>query len=181
MTQHLIQLPEKTAAATFGFLNVLELPALGYCGGLLVVSSIGRPLEFHCTTPVRPNRTQQIMYGQTYLSYLFSDQIGTALVDKIKQPPAIFVTQSPDLLPISEAVDAPVMLQPESNKTPFDGRGLKSITVHDRECWYVNVPEQQIDRLEHHVLKFTSRLPLDEPFERIAQAIEEAHAVIRAA
>ncbi|MCA9043520.1 MAG: hypothetical protein KDA69_04320, partial [Planctomycetaceae bacterium] len=47
-----------------GFLQVTLTPS-GYVGGLLVTNRQGRPLEFQCTTPVQPNRTQEILYGPT--------------------------------------------------------------------------------------------------------------------
>ena len=77
---------------SFGFLTVVELPGIGHSGGLLIVSQIGRPIEFHCTAPVGANRAQEIMYGKTYNGFLYSDQIGTALVDKTKKRPHVFVT-----------------------------------------------------------------------------------------
>jgi hypothetical protein len=43
-----------------GFLTAVEEAEGGVVGGLLVTNRFGRPLEFQCTTPVRPNRTQQI-------------------------------------------------------------------------------------------------------------------------
>ena len=39
-----------------GFLTVVELPQYGLCGGLLVVNAAARPLEFHCTAPVKADR-----------------------------------------------------------------------------------------------------------------------------
>ena len=44
-----------------GFLMAFEVPQRGFVGGLLVTNHFGRPLEFQCTTPVQPNRTQQIL------------------------------------------------------------------------------------------------------------------------
>ncbi|MEL7497298.1 MAG: hypothetical protein AAFN77_06775 [Planctomycetota bacterium] len=176
------QLPEKLSQVTFGFFDVIELPELGYCGGLLIVSSIGRPLEFHCTAPVSTNRTQQIMYGQTYLGFLYADQIGGALIDRLKQPPAIMMVQNAELLPISEMVDgAVVMFEPRESTKAFDGVGLHHFETEQHRCWIVNHKPEQVDTLTTHVSSFAEKLPLDEPMERIAQAIEEAHSVLRAA
>ena len=44
-----------------GFLTILEHDQLGYVGGYLILNSAGRPLEFHCSAPVKPNRAQQIL------------------------------------------------------------------------------------------------------------------------
>jgi hypothetical protein len=52
-----------------GFLRVISIEA-GYVGGLLVTNRIGRPMEFQCTTPVRPNKTQEVLYGPTLESFI---------------------------------------------------------------------------------------------------------------
>jgi len=171
-----------TTKATLGFISVIDLPSVGHCGGLLTVSHLGRPLEFHCTTPVAVNRAQQIIYGQTYQGFLYAEQIGAALVDKIKLFPQIILTTCPDMLPVSEIVDAPVILvEDETDEAKFDGTGLKHFTIDQSQYWCVNTSAELLPAVELHLKKFVAKLPIDEPFERIAQAIEEAHSVFRAA
>ena len=58
-----------------GFLTVVTIPDQGLVGGYLVLNAAARPLEFHCTTPVRANRAQEILYGPTLRPYLFGEQI----------------------------------------------------------------------------------------------------------
>lgn len=174
--------PNSINLQTFGFLTVVELSALGYCGGLLIVSSNGRPIEFHCTAPVSANRAQEIMYGKTYHGFLYSDQIGMALVDKAKHQPTLFITDCSDVLPMTELMDAPlVYAEPQSISSPFDGRGLAKIEIQDQQVYCANVRRDAIGPIEQSVAAFAERLPLDEPFERIRQALEEAHSVCRAA
>lgn len=178
---NIFEFPENAADTSFGFLSVVELPQLGFCGGLLVVSSIGRPVEFHCTAPVKPNRTQQIMYGQTYRSFLYSDQIATALIQKLKAQPTIFVSDSHLLLPLAESLDAPlVLLENESFEGWSEAEELHEFEVIEQRCWSPKYPRETSTVLEKRLHAFAGKLPLDEPIERIAQAIEEAHAVLRA-
>src|SRR5438034_1245608 len=75
-----------------GFLTVLEHAQQGLMGGYLVLNESGRPLEFHCTTPIKPNRAQQILYGPTLEPYLFGEQIGKALVSKSAVDPLLICT-----------------------------------------------------------------------------------------
>ncbi len=167
---------------TFGFLTVVELPTLGHCGGLLVVSQIGRPIEFHCTAPVGSNRAQEIMYGKTYRGFLFSDQIGIALVDKTRHHPTFFVTDRPEMLPITELIDTPLILAETSDtQEPFDGRGLSRFDIDGQTVYFANAQASQVDAIRRGTESFVRKLPLEEPFERIRQAIEEAHSVFRAA
>src|SRR5262249_7230983 len=60
--------PSTTSPPNVGFLTVLQEPS-GYLGGYLVTNLWGRPLEFRLTSAVQPNKVQQILYGDTLLSY----------------------------------------------------------------------------------------------------------------
>ena len=70
-----------------GFLTVLEHPQHGLFGGYLVLNAAARPLEFHCTAPIKPNRAQEILYGPTLQSFLYGEQIGRTLLEKAKNSP----------------------------------------------------------------------------------------------
>ncbi len=91
-----------------GFLTAVEVPERGYVGGLLVTNHFGRPLEFQCTAPVRPNRTQEILYGPTLVPYLLGDLIGRTLIEKVGIKPHLVLTERNDLLPLRELVSIPV-------------------------------------------------------------------------
>ena len=67
---------------TLGFLTVVEHPQYGLFGGYLVLNTAGRPLEFHCTAPIKPNRAQEILYGPTLESFLYGEQIGQTLINQ---------------------------------------------------------------------------------------------------
>ncbi len=74
-----------------GFLTVIEDPQQGLFGGYLVLNMAGRPLEFHCTAPIQPNRAQQILYGPTLQPYLFGEQIAQTLFTKAKTQPLVLL------------------------------------------------------------------------------------------
>src|SRR5262245_21892116 len=57
-------------STAIGFYTVVAHEQHGLFGGLLVLNRNGRPLEFHCTAPLKPNRAQEILYGATLESYL---------------------------------------------------------------------------------------------------------------
>ena len=80
-------IPAKPALC-LGFLTVVENETLGLIGGYLLLNAAGRPLEFHCTAPVKPSRTQEILYGPTLRPYLLAEVIGQALVAGSELPAA---------------------------------------------------------------------------------------------
>jgi hypothetical protein len=91
-----------------GFLTAIEIPDRGYVGGLLVTNHFGRPLEFQCTAPLKPNRTQEILYGPTLVPYVLGDLIGRTLIEKVGVKPHIVLTERQELLGLRELVQIPV-------------------------------------------------------------------------
>src|SRR5438067_12582257 len=97
--------PSTKSADCLGFLTVVENAELGLLGGYLLLNAAGRPLEFHCTAPVKPNRTQEILYGPTLKPYLYGEQIGRTLLEKSKLKPIIVCTDSEPVLAVREVTD----------------------------------------------------------------------------
>src|SRR4051794_34263673 len=97
-----------------GFLTAVEIPDRGFVGGLLVTNQFGRPLEFQCTAPLRPNRTQEILYGPTLVPYILGDLIGRTLLEKVAVKPHLVLTERDDLLSLRNVVSIPVAFIEES-------------------------------------------------------------------
>ena len=81
-----------------GFMATVEVEGRGYVGGLLVTNQNGRPLEFQCTTPVKPDRTQEILYGAMLRPWLLGELIGCTLLNRVSIKPDIVLTGDPDVL-----------------------------------------------------------------------------------
>src|SRR6476660_1613426 len=103
---------------TFGFLSMLEFAEHGYFGGYLIVSLLGRPLEFHCTMPVRPSHAQRILYGPTLEPYLLGEQIAGALLDVSKLTPSMILTNREATLHARPRAGAPIAWLIEKPKQP---------------------------------------------------------------
>jgi hypothetical protein len=175
--------PQARPPASFGFISVREIEDVGYCGGLLIVSHLGRPLEFHCSVPIQPNRAQQILYGQTYPTYLFCEQIGLALIDKAKSTPNLFLANSKHLLALNAMVSVPVVaLRNDAEPLPINEE-VQLISLGPQQVWYPSHAFEEMElnhqRIVELLNQFSKSLTLDEPFERIEKAIEEAQAVAR--
>lgn len=170
------------ASISYGFLQIVSDEAIGHTGGLLLVDQDAKPTEFHCTAPVSENSTQKILYGETWASHVFCDLIGAALVEKSSCMPELLFIGQPELIQLAGKVAPPVLM------VKRDG-GETANQNHPAEF-----PEMLIDGLTVSVLskdlvqfqfakeacdRFTTSLTLDEPFERIRQAIGEAQQVAR--
>ena len=95
---------------TLGFLTVVEHSQYGLFGGYLILNTAGRPLEFHCTAPIKPNRAQEILYGPTLEAFLYGEQIGQTLIGQSSVPPLLVCTDREPALAAREHVSAPVVL-----------------------------------------------------------------------
>jgi hypothetical protein len=180
-----------------GFLTVVEHPQFGLFGGYLLLNPAGRPLEFHCTAPIKPNRAQEILYGPTLQAFLYGEQIGKTLIHQASIAPMLICTDQEPALAAREHVAAPVALvlpptdepPPESAAEP--GRLLRLDAAHG------GVPRLASFRLGRNRLALPERAEEDrrliterladladlfdlaEPFQRIRDAIEEAQQAVR--
>jgi hypothetical protein len=186
---------DTSSQEALGFFTVLEHDQHGLVGGYLLLNTAGRPLEFHCTAPVKPNRAQQILFGPTLESYLYGEQIGQTLLSKSSVTPLAVCTDVERALSVREYVPLPVALvlpaESASDAAP----------ASPRQGWRVDPPHRKLAQLHTFEIganrlavgggrdadrqTITQRLEglanfdLREPFERIREAVEEAHKVAR--
>lgn len=170
---------------TLGFLTVLDVESFGACGGLLIVNPIGRPIEFHCTAPVSASRTQEILYGISLKSFLYCEQIGKTLMDQAKSKIDLVITDQPELRGLETGPEQAVVLlidKSESSNSPANFNDSIKIEIKSEsvfEAVAFGCDSQQSQAVSMWLNRFNETLPLDEPFERIEQAIDEAQAVAR--
>lgn len=92
-----------------GFLTAIQIPERGFVAGLLVTNRFGRPLEFQCTSPVKPNRTQELLYGPTLVPFILGELISRTLIEKIAVKPHVILTDNRDILEVRNHVSVPVI------------------------------------------------------------------------
>lgn len=184
-----------------GFLTVIDHPQHGLCGGYLVLNGCGRPLEFHCTSPIKPNRAQQILYGPTLEPFLYGEQIGQTLVAKAKAEALMVCTDRVPVLAVRPHISVPVALviaSPSMLDLPVpDAEASPPVTVRRIDpphphsppllrfrvgCNELAVPEEsERDRplIVERIGRLAESFDLAEPFQRIREAIEEAQRSVR--
>jgi hypothetical protein len=160
-----------TSSPSIGFFTVQDFPELGLIGGYLVLNSTGRPLEFHCTAPVRPNRTQQILYGPTLAPYLYGEQIGQTLLGKGKSQPLFICTDVEPALAVRNFVNKPVVLL--SNEKAVSNK-LSSFQLGAYKAAALAGRQQDQDDIAELWREHAEELDLLEPFNRLHEAIDEA-------
>jgi hypothetical protein len=148
-----------------GFLRVISMDA-GYVGGLLVTNRIGRPLEFQCTTPVRPNRTQEVLYGPTLESFLYCEVVARTLLDRMAVKPDVLLVVQSEILPLRDNSPFPVLyLNAKSSKN-----GISILDDAETHTGF----EDDLEVVERLRKLVPASADLLEPLDRVKEALTEA-------
>ncbi len=173
----------------FGFLTAVEDARHGFFGGYLVLSERGRPLEFHCSTPVLASQAQQILYGATLRPNLLGELIGETLVAKSQLPVQAVLTDLEEIQSLallrSEAVawlrpnETTSALPPSPNEPPLSlpRPVAPELTLGNYRLSGSTTCQWQADWLRDTLAPLATHVDLMEPFERIREAIREAQRV----
>jgi len=156
-------------------------------GALLVTDEATRPLEFRCTTPIKPNPLQRMLYGQTLRSYIAADLVGEPLLGATEEKPFVVLVREPLFLALrpkirfrmaclrrqGEQINAAISDdRPRTREEPSlltcDSGRFQPLTVtgvpgHDGEL------QSSLDVLR----PIFSQTDLLEPFDRIAKVVAE--------
>jgi hypothetical protein len=184
----------------FGYLSAIHSAEHGYFGGYLLLSPLGRPLEFHCTAPVRPSRAQEILYGPTLRSYLIGEQIGSTLLAAARSTPGLILTDHVEAIGAARPSRVPLVLlsQQRNDSAAYRGPGLDDdcastepsqpsiggnqfwsapFMAFDYQLRHSNGSESQRAEVIAILSKLAERVNLAEPFGRIQEAIREAQRI----
>ncbi|MEQ9411194.1 MAG: hypothetical protein RIK87_26005 [Fuerstiella sp.] len=158
-----------------GFIAAVEVAGRGYVGGLLVTNHNGRPLEFQCTTPVKPDRTQEILYGKMLRPWLLGELIGKTLLDRVSIKPEMVITSDPDILELRNHTDVPVACTFEADAGK-KGRTASADTVSElggrRLSFHQNhAADSQFVSRQRHLIP--GQADLEEPLDRVQEALNE--------
>jgi hypothetical protein len=190
-----------SAEPSFGFLSTLETTEYGYFGGYLIVSSRGRPLEFHCTSPVQPSRAQEILYGPTLHAYLLGEQISGALLKaatlapqlvitdvagmlvarvNLRCPMALLVSRTPQIGPVGLAIEqSDGVVQFDDGRQSVADASTPNHTTTVGEYQLIMPAGYEAERyaVAEIAAQLSQQVDLAEPFGRIHEAIREAQRI----
>ena len=174
----------------------MDQPGQGLVGGYLLLNAHARPLEFHCTVPLRANRAQEVLYGPTLQPYLYGEQIGSTLVKTSDLCPLAVFTDCQPALAAADHILAPLwlVLRPADDATKDEGIATESgdsasarridvrhetpagmaLSRCGRNCLARPVVGASTAPPEGRLLELAATLDLFEPFERIRAAIQES-------
>jgi hypothetical protein len=176
-----------------GFSTIVDQGESGLIGGYLLLDARARPLEFHCTAPVLPNRAQKILYGATLQGFLYGEQIAMTLWKHSKLAVSLQVTNLPEIAGARSEWTTPVAFVASRHGTD-DPPGADVAMGHLGTVRRLQVPaswhpiaitgDPEIAAVpaefSHEATRIQDLLALRgdwdllEPFHRIREALEEA-------
>lgn len=174
-----------------GFLTAIQTREHAFVGGLLVTDRFGRPLEFQCTTPVKANRTQELLYGPTLEPFILGDLLGKALLGRIGVKPTLIVTDRQEMLALRNLVSVPVVClgedrmtgdRPREDTNPAGKTEQDTLTVVIGQHWFRTHTNFASDttRVASLTKQLASDANLQEPLERVSDALKETMATVSA-
>jgi hypothetical protein len=163
-----------SGATAFGFLTAVDSPTHGVFGGYLLVDAAGRPLEFHCTAPVKVSRAQQILYGATLPSQLHGRQIGAALLAEASVRPAVVLTDTDAMFAVRPHTDLPVALVRRVGGADVADLPAGTFVLGASAVNPHAVDAADAAAIRERLSELVAAVDLTEPFDRIRAAIDEA-------
>lgn len=156
---------------SIGFYTVEQSDTLGWTGGYLILNLVGRPLEFHCTLPVRPTRAHEILYGATLRGHLIGERIGGALLKQSRVRPLLVCGDQPEALRLGDHVETPIVWV--ADEAAAGQAHVPTITApHDR--YSLRIEARFATRVREALEQMADLPDFAEPFARIREAIREA-------
>ncbi|MCL0052983.1 hypothetical protein M1M86_00615 [Dehalococcoidales bacterium] len=165
-----------------GFLTVEPTyDQIGLIGAMLVLDDKGYPLEFRCTTAVRPTTIQRTLYGSLLKPYVSVELCGKRLLAEVQRKPALIVTSSLDLLALSEGeipivavLRAGEVIETESLAKDIERERLESAPGRFQPVILMTRQDQQqeVNEVKEILNNMFHNFDLVEPFERIRTALK---------
>lgn len=154
-------------------------------GAILVTDDLTRPLEFRCTSPIRPTKLQTILYGQSLESHILCELVGLPLFRAITGGARIVIIRKKQLLLLRPRIEAPVVWLGTHGESEVPSGGsdggdspLITSTSGKFEPVIVSGPPEYASETQEARKKLQEifeRNDLMEPFERMRIALEQVH------
>ncbi|WP_417391122.1 hypothetical protein [Gimesia sp.] len=157
-----------------GFLTTIECPDGSLIGGLLVTNHFGRPLEFQCTTPVKPNRTQEVLYGPTLVPFLLGEVIGQTLVEKMNIKPHLVLVEQEQAMELQNHISIPVAILTDVEQIIEENAAYISEQIGRNRLRFDAAHQTGKTAIENTSRNIPADADLGEPFERVREALNEA-------
>jgi hypothetical protein len=169
--------------ATIGFLAMHRFEdGAATRGGMLVTDTEMKPLEFRVTAPVRPQKFQEMIYGDILDEYMSVDLMGLPLLGALEQKPNLIIVRDFLFLGLNSRQETPAILLLKEDESPVKkGMSTKSLNAQDSGRPPVKIcTSGQSDQILGNIVEqlniIIATRDLMEPFSRLEKACADLHA-----
>lgn len=178
---------ERSDARRLAFIAYKELEeGMAYRGAALITDDRCRPLEFRCTSAIRPNTVQRTLYGQQLLPHITNELMTIPLLRAVRERPAVVLVNNEIFLNARLSTEIPLIFMRRQGEAIQVGRGESQESRQDIlpavegrfQPIIITAHREYPDDLtqwRNTLLEIFSYVDLLEPFDRIAVAIEQVH------
>lgn len=100
----------KEELKNLAFVTLAEVEDGVLRGGILITDAHGKPVEFRCTSPIRPNAVQRTLYGGTLMTHIAVELVGKPLVQAVQAAPDVVLVQQEEFLSLRTRCEKPLLL-----------------------------------------------------------------------
>jgi hypothetical protein len=92
-----------------GYLRIIEIAPNLFRGAILMTDLRGKPQDFRCTSAIKPNAIQRVLYGGTLSEHMALDLCGLPLLKALPSKPAVLLADRLDLLVLRQQTEIPML------------------------------------------------------------------------
>jgi hypothetical protein len=154
-------------------------------GAFLTTDGLTKPLEFRCTTPIRPTPLQKILYGEALREHILVELIAFPLYQAAREKPAMLLVAEKTFLPLRKRLEIPVLWvgkhADSANVLPQEAKADDYIVTSPSgsfEPIFVTAHRDFLSELAEARKKLADVMAerdLLEPFQRLAVALDHIH------
>ncbi|MFM2429790.1 MAG: hypothetical protein RLZZ511_1003 [Cyanobacteriota bacterium] len=169
--------------ATIGFLSMHRFEdGTATRGGILVTDTEMKPLEFRVTAPVRPQKFQEMIYGDILDEHMSVDLMGLPLLAALEQKPDLIIVRDFLFLGLNSRQETPTILLLKEDESPMK-KGISSKSLNSQDSGRPPVKICTSGKSDSALGKIVEQLnnniitrDLMEPFSRLEKACADLHA-----
>lgn len=168
------------------FIGLKEVETGVFRGGALVTNQHGKPLEFRCTTAIKPTSVQKTLYGGTLHAHICVELIARPLFTALQEDPDVIIAKEADFIELRPSVEDPLLIvakQGESfateekisekaKKELLDSQSGRFEPITLTTHWQYH---QDVACTLPNLRNMFARFDLIEPFSRIDNALALLH------
>ncbi|MEG4029045.1 MULTISPECIES: hypothetical protein [unclassified Microcoleus] len=162
---------------TIGFLGIYRFEeGAAIRGAILITDTETKPLEFRVTGPVRPQKFQEILYGELLNEHISVELIGLPLLSALQQKPNLIIVRDILFLEINTKQEIPTVLMLKEDEALLKrGASTKPLNPEDSGRPPVKICtlsqfEPKLEEISHLLQPIFLNRDLMEPFNRLEKA-----------